>query len=281
MPSTDPVSFDSDLKSTAWWQWLRRCQLVRCEDNCRDYLETTLISRFRKQTRSASLGMGFDIFAQDGERNSSNSSDADLPYIFENWLKFFKKEVNRQCLKSYLQARSKGNASHLEALVTDLLRDYVRDLWRREGTEQIGGSSADSLNRPISKEDECTVGELLAGTDPQPGQEAELAELEDICSGCARAIYPEMTFDERLLLGGRAVGLGPSHPEILAKASVGQSVLYEKKKGIESKMLTYLRENFRNDLEHEPRMLVLLAKYTLKHLLNIARRDFFPEKSGA
>lgn len=275
----DTASSHSDFKSTAWNQWLLRCQLVRCDDQCRKYLEDVLISRFRSKTREVSRGMGFDIFAQGSNENSSTSSNADLPYLFENWLQFIKKEVNRQRIKSYIQFSTNGNASHIEALVTNLLRDYVRALWRREGTERIGGSNADSLNRPIGGEGYSTVGELLVVADPEPGQEAELAELGNICRECARSLYSKMTFDERLLLGGRAMGLGPSHPEILSKASVGKSVLYQKEKGIELKLETYLRKNFSNDLEHEPQMLVLLAKYTLKHLLNIAQTDIFPEKT--
>lgn len=223
--------------------------------------------------------MGFEIFAKKSDNDVPTSSDGDLPYLFENWLRFFKKEVNRQCLKSYLHSSTRGNSAHIEALVTVLLRDYVRDLWRREGTERIGGSSADSLNRPLHDDGDNSLGELLAGSDPEPGQEAELAELDDIGLECAKSFYPGLTADERLLLGGRASGRGPSHPEILAKASVGQSVLYEKEKGIEEKLDAYLRKQFRNDLRHEPRMLDLLTRYTGKHLLIIAHSDFFPEKT--
>lgn len=276
MPTFTPS--DSDLKSTAWWQWLDRCQLIRCDDHCREYLEAVLISRFRKHMRSASLGMGFDIFAQKSDKVSPTSSNADLPYLFENWLKFIKKEVNRKCVKSYIQLKSNGDAGNIEAQMTLLLRDYVRDLWRREGTEQMGGSSADSLNRTINDGFDSTVADFVSGNDPAPGQEAELAELDDICLGCAKTLYSEMSFDERLLLSGRAVGRGPSHPEILAEASVGKSVLYEKEKGIELKLDAYLRKNFCNDLKHEPRMLVLLAKYTWKHLLSIGQCDFFRKR---
>lgn len=281
MPPSDPSSPSPEIRPTAWLQWLRRCQLALCDDHCRDYLETTLIKRFRSQAIKASRGAGFEIFAQREASGSSASSHSDLPYLFENWLRFFKKEVNRQCIKSYLRLQSKGDVAHIEALITLLLRDFVANLWRHEGTEQIGGSSADSLNRPISDDVDRTVSDMLSSSDPEPGQEADLADLEEICVDCARGFYSETSADERLLLGGRAQGWGPTHPEILAKASVGKSVLYEMEKGITVKLHSYLRKTFADDLKHEPQMLDLMAKYTGEHLLRIARAEFFPENTDA
>lgn len=271
----------SEIRPTAWRQWLLRCQLVRCDEPCREFLETILIERYAVLTVKVSRCDGFEIFGQCRGGDSSGSKSTDLPYLFENWLRFFKKEVNRQCIKTYLRTQSKGNISHLEALVTLMLRDFITALWRREGTQRIGGKNMDSTNRQLGVEDERTVGDLLSTLEPDPGQEAELAELKEISADCVQAFYQKLSPDEHLLLGARALGWGPTHPEVLARASVGKSVLYEIEKNIEKKLESYLKQTFSQDLKDDPQMLELLLGYTGQHLLETARRNIFPETADA
>jgi hypothetical protein len=267
-----PTDTKTSLRRESWEQWMERCQFSLCDESKQEWLEEFVAKRSFSKLKKVNGGEEFWVsnFRQQEGRPPIQQSQ-----LFENWLLFEKIEVSKIKVKRYLASRTKGSVPYLEALVTDLIRDFLLTYLNKEkerSTKGIHFVPAQAVRgSPNSFGEGFTLEDLLRSEEVEPDQDAELNELDQIAENLANFLYRDFTADERLFLFAFAQGLPRSDQRILQQASVEKTQFSELgRSSIAPKITKEILRQFGKDVEKDSRILNLLRARVSEKLMNLA-----------
>lgn len=253
------------VRWAAWREWKRRCALGRCGVPARQILRSFAAVRFRKYCRAYAARTAW------GDAAAWNVDTNHAWHLFETSMVTLRTREGK-AYKSWLFARAPGGAAEEAALdavqsgASLILRATVRE-WLARETPQAGTVA---LDRPLAVREGMTVLDTLAGSMPDPADEAAGRELEAIAAGEARRLFGGMTARERIAAAVRELGWPLSHPAVLALVGCRKSILSRAYRELIVRIAGRLRLDYQAE---EPDALHALVARTLAHLHRLAAEE--------
>lgn len=198
------------------------CALALCGEDTRRFLPGFVWVKFARFV---------EVYGQ--AVNSKSVQDL-IPSANEAWHRFetycqLRKRVDGKAYKKWLFARIEGKdystQKTIEAGITLLMRDVVRDYLRQEASDypaislDKGRSANPDGDMPLNPE------ELLPGEPDMTIRTVEALELDEIARKESATLFAQLDRKKRIALLSHEAGLSMAHPKTLKAARCGHSVM--------------------------------------------------------
>ena len=207
-----------------WTQWKATCALGLCAAGTRAALQEFAHSRFCRYMAS------YASVVQNAGAGSLTPSPGESWHRFETHLRLHNTREGKS-YKEWIFARQALRESTLldciQGGATLLMRDVVREYLRRETSP----ANMVRLEAPLAAGAGGTDGSALTLEDLLPGaadtrDEVSEKEIRDMADAAAMPVFDAIPRRARVALLARELGLSLAHPEVVAAAGCGKSVLF-------------------------------------------------------